>query len=229
MSLVLSALLVSGAIALFTLLPWFLPGVRNYSRFLLVSGSAVLFGFCFFDLIPEMIEMGGRNSLFIMLLAWGLFSLFHRLQESHSHGIDPTEHGGMHLVSAMAMHCFSGGMFLVTSFHLSERLALHVFWGLFLHKAFEAVSVSSVLLERFGTRRQVYVSTFLYAASFPAGVLVTMGGLALFEQSLTAAELERIAVVISSVAVGSLLGCLIQDFMVPAVREVRRVAAMRVG
>jgi len=236
MSLILSSLIISWAIALFTLLPWFFEGIRNYSRIMQYSGALVLFGFCFFDLIPEMFELGGSTSLLLMAIAWGIFAVIHRFQSNaHGHAHDEAgqheqhvhDHGAGFLVGAMAVHCFAGGMFLVSSFEISTRLAMHVFWGLLLHKGFEAVSMSSVLMEKLSSRRQLYLYTSIYALSFPAGVLLTVGLHKVFAGSLQPSDIEQIGMVISSLAVGSLLGCLVQDYAIPMVRQLRRTTALR--
>lgn len=227
MNLLISALIISVAIAFFTLLPWFISSLRGYSRALQISGALVLFGVCFFDLIPEMMELGGTTSLLIMVASWIAFAGIHRLQHQGHADQGEHEHGGTYLVTAMTLHCFAGGMFLVSSYEISARLAAHVFWGLLVHKGFEAISVSSVLLEKIHTKRQLYFSTFAYAFSFPLGVIVTTLGHNAFQGVLRPGDVEQIGMVISSVAVGSLLGCLVQDFAVPAVRGLRRTAAMR--
>jgi len=227
MNLLVSALIISVAIAFFTLLPWFISSLRNYSRVLQISGALVLFGVCFFDLIPEMMELGGTTSLLIMLVSWAAFSVVHRLQHQGHADQGEHEHGGTYLLAAMTLHCFAGGLFLVSSYEISERLATHVFWGLLVHKGFEAISVSSVLLEKIHTKKQLYISTFTYAFSFPLGVVVASLAHSAFQGKVAPATVEQIGMVISSVAVGSLLGCLIQDYAVPVVRGMLRNTALR--
>lgn len=223
MTLITSALIVSALIAFFTLLPWFFSGIRRFSKPLLIIGALVLFGFCFLDLIPEMMEIGGGLSLLIMAGAWAIFAGIHYLQahehtgEGHSHA-----HAGAYLLGSMALHCFAGGMLLVSSYEISAQLAFHVFLGLAAHKVFEAITVSSVLLEKVKSKKELYLATAVYALSFPAGVLATVALRAALAGQLLPKTVETIAMVITSVAVGSLLGCLLQDFLIPAVSQLRR-------
>jgi zinc transporter ZupT len=129
----------------------------------------------------------------------------------------------------MALHCFAGGMLLVSSYEISAQLAFHVFLGLVAHKAFEAITVSTVLLEKVKSKKELYLATGVYALSFPAGVLATIAMEVGFAGRISPENFETISMVITSVAVGSLLGCLLQDFLVPAFREVRRSAMVRFG
>lgn len=228
MSLITSAWIVSLTIGFFTLLPWFFSSIRNYSKPLLIIGSAVLFGFIFFDLIPEMMEIGGITSLAIMAVAWAAFAGIHYLQaHEHSHHADHDHdhgahsHAGAFLLFSMALHCFAGGMLLVSSYEISTTLASHVFLSLISHKVFEAVTVASVLLEKIRSKKELYLATSIYALSFPAGVLVTVGGRSALAGKLAPESIEMIAMVITSIAVGSLMGCLLQDFLIPAFRSFR--------
>jgi zinc transporter ZupT len=225
MSLVLAAVLVSLVIALCCALPWLFPRVRGYARPLLLVGTSVLLGFLVFDLIPEMVEMGGTSSLFLVLASAGGFTLLHALGDrGHAHAHEHDEvpsHGVTFLLGSMALHCFAGGMLLVSAYEISARMALGVFLSLVAHKAFEAVSVSSVLLERSHSPRTVVRGSLLYVLSFPAGVLLTEGARKLFFEGVSRSEIERIALVLTAIAIGSLFGCLIQDFLLPLLREFR--------
>jgi hypothetical protein len=54
----------------------------------------------------------------------------------------------------------------------------------------------------------------MYCLSLPLGVLFTV----LLQSDLS----EKIAMVMSSVAVGSLLGCLIFDFLLPSIKHLKK-------
>ncbi len=227
MSLVLAACLVSLVIALCCALPWIFPFIRGYSRPLLLVGTSVLLGFVAFDLIPEMVEMGGFSSLLLVVGSSIGFTLLHALADRHTaHFHDHEEEGPTHgvsfLLGSMALHCFAGGMLLVSSYEVSEALAFGVFLSLVGHKAFEAISVSSVLIQRIPSPGYLFRSTALYVLSFPAGVLLTEAGRRFFTHSFSPEAMKRIALVLTAIAIGSLFGCLIQDFLIPAMREFRR-------
>ena len=230
MSLVLAACLVSLVIAFCCALPWIFPRIRLYSRPLLLVGTSVLLGFLAFDLIPEMVEVGGVFSLVLVLISSVAFTLLHffgdRVSGSrHNHSDEEgPSHGVAFLLGSMALHCFAGGMLLVSSYEISDQMAFGVFLSLIGHKAFEAVSVSSLLIQRVSTLNRLLRCSAIYVLSFPAGVLVTEGIRRLFFQSMSVQNLKDGALILTAVAVGSLFGCLIQDFLIPAMREFRQPA-----
>jgi RsiW-degrading membrane proteinase PrsW (M82 family) len=53
----------------------------------------------------------------------------------------------------------------------------------------------------------------IYIVAFPAGVILTYLSRANFN--------EQLAVIISSIAIGTLLGCLIFDFLVPSFKQLK--------
>lgn len=224
MSLVTAALIVSLEIALFMALPFMFGGIRKFTRPLMIIGALVLFAFCFLDLIPEMMELGGAASLLIVAFAWAIFTGIHYLQahdhsKDHETGLENSQ-AGAYLLLSMALHCFAGGMLLVGSYEISANLAFHVFVGLLAHKAFEAIAVASAIADKVSSRRQLFLSAGIYAISFPAGVVTTIGARAMAD-GVSTQVIETIAMVITSVAVGSLLGCLLQDYLIPAYRGLR--------
>lgn len=229
MSLVLAAILVSGVIGVCCALPWIFPVLRSYSRPLLLVGTSVLLGFLAFDLIPEMVELGGVYSLVLVLVSSLLFTALHAMADRgksvphlHNDSEEGPVHGVAFLLGSMALHCFAGGMLLVSSYEISAQLAFDVFLSLVAHKAFEAVSVSSVLIQRIPSLKQALRASAVYVLSFPVGVILTEWGRRLFAQNLSPDRLKQVALVLTAVAVGSLFGCLIQDFLIPAMREFRR-------
>jgi hypothetical protein len=56
-------------------------------------------------------------------------------------------------------------------------------------------------------------SLLLYAAALPTGVALTLAYRSVFSQSL--------ALIATSLAVGTLLGCLIFDFLMPSLNHIR--------
>lgn len=222
--MVLAAILVSSVIAVCCALPWVFSGIRAYSRPLLLVGSVVLLGFVLFDLIPEVVEVGGKLSLLLILVSSVGFTALHRLAHRHTHADTDEEtpsHGVAVLLTSMALHCFAGGMLLVDSYAVSERLALSVFLSLIGHKAFEAISVASLLLRRVPSPGRLFQCAALYVVSFPFGVVVTEVARRTFSESLSPEYFRAAALVLTSLAVGSLFGCLIQDFLLPTMREFR--------
>jgi zinc transporter ZupT len=230
MGLVYETLIISVLMALFCVAPRFFRSMRESSQVFLLIGTGALVGIYFFDLLPDVVEIGGRSSLIIVLAVWAVYSLVHSFhlhhhQQEHCeldshHEAEPSIGVGFLMVSMVA-HCLASGMFLSLSRGLSQSIEHTVFWALLAHKGYEALSVSLVLQERVRSARKLAVLTALYALSFPAGVAITV----LATQALGGPEHEHwiraAAVVVASVAAGSLMGCMIHDFVIPSFKQVK--------
>ncbi len=226
LSLVVETAALAGGIALFSGLPlFFYAQVKRHSRLLFLVGTGAMFGLCFFDLLPDVIEIGGRSSLYIIGVVWLLYSLIHLFhlghhEADHDHDCgDPTLHGGGHSHSfrlfcgSLMTHCFASGILLSLSHGFSPQIANTVFLALIAHKGYEALMFSSILVKQHYARLTQWGLLCMYSLSLPVGVAVAYFLKDTFSQEL--------AMIMSSVAVGTLLGCLIFDFMIPTVRQLR--------
>jgi zinc transporter ZupT len=202
-------------------LPLFWPLARRHAADLFLLGTGAMFGICFFDLVPDVFALGGGSSLWIMGGVWALYSVAHLLHLGHHHPhAGEEEDGHAHTSSfglffgSLAAHCFASGMLLAVSAGLSRRVAVTVFVALLAHKIYESLLLASILMLQRRSAGWRAGMIALYAAGLPAGAAAT----ALFEGSIN----QQVAVLISSVAVGTLLGCLIFDFLLPSLSELRR-------
>jgi zinc transporter ZupT len=205
--------------ALFCALPLVSEKVRKHSKTLFLIGTGAMLGICVFDLVPDIVEMGGRSSLWVSGAVWMGYSLLHVFHIGHHHHVagEPGEKeqgGSLLFLFSMVGHCFASGMLLAVSQVLSPEIANTVFFALLAHKGYESLSVSSVLIEQKQPLRNRLGTIALYALSLPAGVLATV----LFKDQLG----RSVAILISSIAVGTLLGCLLFDFLLPSLAELRR-------
>jgi hypothetical protein len=55
------------------------------------------------------------------------------------------------------------------------------------------------------------------------GVAATAWARLAFAHALSRGVIEQLAMIITSVAIGSLFGCLLQDFLLPSLRQMRSV------
>lgn len=112
-------------------------------------------------------------------------------------------------------------MLLYLSHDLSPKIAASVFLALIGHKGYEAISVSVLLSQRTRKTKTFLAYAISYAASFPIGVAVTSGLSHFFGSTVSPAVVKVVAIGVASVAVGSLAGCMINDFLLPSLRHVR--------
>jgi zinc transporter ZupT len=228
--MLLETLAISALIATFCLVPRFFGRVREYSQILLLIGTGALLGIYFFDLLPDVIEVGGRSSLVIVLAVWAVYSvvhtfhLHHHQQEHCEHERTPREGGSgiAFLMISMVAHNLASGMFLALARGLSTSVEHGVFWAMLAHKGYEALSISLVLQERVRDSRRLGFMTAIYALSFPAGAAATSVAIGFLQGESHALLLRGIAVIVASVAAGSLLGCMIHDFVIPSFQQIRR-------
>jgi zinc transporter ZupT len=221
LSLFSETLIISGTMILLCGVPLYSEKARRNSKFFFLLGTGALSGILAFDLLPEVFEIGGSSSLWIMGAVWLFYSLAH-LGHVHHHDAlltpEAAKPGEFRLASyfflaSMIAHCLASGMLLVISGDLAAGFGRTVFVALLAHKSYEALTVSSILLEKQRSKLASLLSVALYALSLPAGVGITL----VFRRAIT----QNVALVAASLAVGTLLGCLIFDFLLPSLTHVR--------
>ena len=157
--------------------PRFYSRAKEHSRVLLLIGTGGLLSLYFGDLLPDVLKLGGRSSIAIIVGVWAIYSIvhvFHLSHHDHHHG-DGHAHAGdssgtlFLLMAAMVSHCLSSGMLLALSDELSAKLAATVFLALIAHKGYEALAFSLLLGDRLKTAKAFFGCIAIYAASFPAG------------------------------------------------------------
>ncbi len=222
-------LIISLIMAVFGIAPHLIRRVRDSSQSLLLVGTGALVGIYFFDLLPDVLEVGGRSSLLIVGIVWALYSVVHTFH-LHQHQHEEEEYHATHqhqdapvglLMAAMLAHCVTSGIFLSLSQSLSVAVEHSFFLALLAHKGFEALSFSLILRNRVGSIKQFSFLMLAYSFALPFGAGTTY----LLMKSLASPEsaegVRTLAIITASVASGSLLGCMIHDFVIPTFRKVR--------
>lgn len=217
--------LVTALIAAGAAFPALVARARKPSHILLLLSTGGMVALYFGELIPEVLHEGGWLSVVIILGVWALFS---RIPGLHHHG-SGEEHAGHHhedsypglLVLSMSAHGLASGALLFTASNLSGFAADAAFGALLAHKGYEAISVSTLLREKIaGTRRYLALLT-IYVLSFPVGYLgAATAGWAL-GGGLDAEHVEQAATILGSLAIGTLMSCMLHDFLQPSVRRIR--------
>ncbi len=150
-----------------------------------------------------------------MSAAWILYSILHFSHLSH-HESDPHHASGSKFVflGSMVAHCWVSGMLLVLSADFSTGINRTVFFALLAHKAYEALAVSSLLVDERKSRLASIFAITIYSLSFPLGALLTV----LLHSMIT----QTVAWIATSLAVGTLGGCLLFDFLLPSLAHLKR-------
>ncbi|MGZ3653385.1 MAG: ZIP family metal transporter [Bdellovibrionota bacterium] len=224
MSLFFETACISACIVALAIVPLFLPVARRYSKLFYLLGTGALAGILLFDLLPDLFEMGGTSSLWGVGVVWLIYSVLHLSHLVHHRPSAEHEHDHHHhhahgsgntyvFLASMVAHCMASGVLLVVSQGLSNGINRTVFWALLSHKAYEALTVSSVLIEKEKSRFQTAISVVLYCLSLPVGVLLTFS----FRSTLT----PFVAMIATSLAAGTLMGCLVFDFLIPSLKGMK--------
>ena len=226
MNLFTQTSLITAVMLVFFLLPRFIERIADFSRYLLLIGTGGLLGFFFFDLIPDVVRVGGVKSVVLIAITWGVYVVLQKLpgfahghhhESQHEHeNLGPHAHSPGLLFGAMLVHCFSSGMVLALS-------GPGVFGAMVSHKAYEALSVSLVLHSENRTWRRTGLTAIAYAGAFPLGAWATrcLVNAGMEDRLPWGLSLSTVAMGVASLAVGSILGCLIHDFLVPSFLRVR--------
>jgi zinc transporter ZupT len=215
--LITETIVVTLAIGALCVLPLISKRVRSQSGVLVLMGTGAMLGLCLFDLIPDVFEMGGVKGLVLTVAIWAFYSLLHvfHLDQHHTQDCE----GAVVTPSpfffvSITGHCFASGMLLTVSRGFSESLSGNVYAALLIHKAYEALTVSSILVGNGRSKLGNAAVIGTYTLSFPLGV-----GLAML---LGDSKGQYIALAISGIAVGTLLGCLIFDFLIPSFIQLKQ-------
>lgn len=227
MTLLVETLVISVCMLLLSALPIFSESVRRYSKLFFLLGTGALSGILLFDLIPDLFEMGGSFSLWGGGAVWVLYSILHLSHlkhhktagdlgsggHAHAHAHAGHEKNSYLFLGSMIGHCLASGVMLVASDGLAVGLNRTVFLALLSHKAYEALTVSSILIERQSDRKSALYSIAMYAASLPVGVILTYCCRSILTPS--------VALMATSLAAGTLLGCLMYDFLLPSLQHLK--------
>lgn len=222
---VMDAIVISGTmfvVGSFTLL---LDYVRRKSGILNVLGLAALSFLLIYDLIPSLHQHGGSFTIAIaMFVAYSIVHAFlhyyderhhrnrgHRMQRSNSIQILSV---GTFLLS-ITFHCFVSGSVLAISDFLNMGLNWALFFPIFIHKTLEAVAVGTVLVSRVHSVRIQFLLLGFYSASITFGAVLTHEFHGYFSRDTILS--------LMSVAIGSMAGCLVYDFGLPAIKTLKRV------
>ena len=217
----------------FAFVPVLISARKRVSSPFLLLGTGSLLGLVCFDLIPNMLRIGGEVGLLLVVLVWALYSAFHwashrpaassTLAAAGAATFQPAPDERLRIRSrigvvppflfSMLLHCFASGVILVVSMRFAPSFSRAFFFAILTHKSFEAVIVSFMLLNQVTSRTRAFALLFIYCATLPLGVALA----ATFDADL---KLD-VAKVVSGVGLGTLLGCLQFDFIVPCIDRIR--------
>ncbi len=224
MGLLAEATILTLTISVSASVPFFWRQTHKKNSVMFLIGTGALTGIVIFDLLPDLWILGGVKTICMMLAVWFTYSVAHYFHiGTHHHEIPANtedtsvghiqESSILFILSSMIAHCFASGVLLAVSAEISTGLARNVFYALCAHKVYEALTVSSVVVEKMNSRAKAGLALIAYSLSLPAGVILSF----VFRHDLS----PSIAMIATSLAAGTLLGCLVFDFWLPTLSHLR--------
>ena len=214
MSLFIATIILVSGISLFFALPLVFRQIKNYSIYFFLVGTGAMTGICFFDLLPEVYEMGGYSSVFIIIISCVIYFLIHFFtHKHHEHSAHLNSGAFFFFLASLCAHNFASGMLLAISYDLSLKIANAVFSAMVAHKGYEAMMLASIFVQQpYSNLKKLKVAS-VYIFALPMGVALSK----IFENSFN----KQVAIIVSGIAVGTLMGCLIFDFLWPSFKQLK--------
>lgn len=214
MSLILATIILVSCISLFFALPLVFRQVKKFSIYFFLVGTGAITGICLFDLLPEVYEIGGYSSILIIIISCVIYFLLHFFtHKHHEHSTELNPSAFFLFLASLCAHNFASGMLLAISYNLSLKIAHSIFIAMITHKGYEAMMLASIIVEQpYANIKKIKIAS-VYISAFPLGVVLSN----IFENSFN----KQVAIIISSIAVGTLMGCLIFDFLWPSFKQLK--------
>ena len=200
------------------LIPLIWHGSRARMPDLLCISAGFMVGAIFFHMLPEAIELLGRNASYGLLAGFIFLYILERFMRIHAcEGDDCHVHDlGALAYIGMSIHTLTDGLALGAAM-IDPALGFTVFLAIIAHKLPSAFSLSAVLAHSGYTRRRIIVLMAFFGLLVPAGAAIFM----LAEKVFHCQGLEGYAV---AFACGSFLHIALSD-LIP---EMHRAGSSRV-
>lgn len=155
---------------------------RRYLQYFLALGAGYMLAVAFLEVIPEAVQIAGRDALLSVVIGFFLVHLFEHTLAPHFHFGEEThceevshQHAQRTVLVGMAIHTFFDGVAIAAGFLVSTWLGVVMFVAVFLHKLPEGFTVASfVMASGQGKRSAIRAAGALGAATLAGVVLTTL-------------------------------------------------------
>ena len=191
--------------------------LRGAHRFLLPIAVGVFLGVVFFELMPETFAMSPtRGGVAIAIGFLFFYALSHTLETYHHHDSKHTEErvssSAMMILVGDAIHNFSDGIVITSSFIISPAIGIATTLGVALHEVPQEVAEFGILLHAGYSKTRAALLNLLSASSVILGVLLT---------ALFASFVANGLWILTGIAAGNLLYIAATDLL-PELQESHR-------
>ena len=151
---------------------------RRYLRYFVALGAGFMLATALMEMVPESLELKGKNAAFLILLGYLLIHFFEHTVTPHFHFGEETHkdefmhsHKGYSVLIGLIIHTFFDGIAIASGFLVSNWLGWLIFFAVFLHKIPEGFTVSSVMLASGRSRATAWGASVVLGGATLAGVL----------------------------------------------------------
>ena len=153
---------------------------RSYLRYFVALGSGFMLATALVEMVPESIELRGREAPLLVLLGYLIIHFFEHTVTPHFHFGEETHHdeffhshAGYSVLVGLIIHTFFDGVAIAAGFLISTWLGVVLFVAVFLHKLPEGFTIASVALASGRGKRNAILGAGLLGAATLFGVLLT--------------------------------------------------------
>ena len=151
---------------------------RRYLRYFVALGAGFMLATAMVEMVPESLQLGGRNGALLVLVGYLLVHLFEHTITPHFHYGEEThsdefvhKHKRMSVLFGLMIHTFFDGIAITSGFLISSWLGWVIFLAVFLHKIPEGFTVTSVMLASGLSKGKSWFASVMLGIATVAGVL----------------------------------------------------------
>jgi len=156
---------------------------RRYLRYFVALGAGFMLATALVEMVPESLELSGRNGAVLVLLGYLIVHLFEHTISPHFHYGEETHaeefadaHKRMSVLFGLMIHTFFDGIAITSGFLISPWLGWVIFLAVFLHKIPEGFTVTSVMLASGLSKGKSWFASVMLGLATLAGVLTMVAG-----------------------------------------------------
>ncbi len=160
---------------------------RAYLRYFVALGAGFMLATALVEMVPESLELRGRNAAFLILLGYLIIHFFEHTVSPHFHFGEETHkdefvhsHKSYSILLALVIHTFFDGIAIASGFIVSNWLGWIIFTAIFLHKIPEGFTIASVMLASGRSRAMAWSASAVLGLTTMAGVMT----MALFQHQV---------------------------------------------
>jgi zinc and cadmium transporter len=175
-NLLLYSGMISASVVVGGIIPSFISWTRKQLHLLLSLSAGLMIGATFLHLLPDSIELIGREAPVWALAGFLFLYLIERFVTVHvCEAMDCEVHPmGIAAVVGISMHALTDGIALGSGL-LVNGLGFIVFLTIFFHKLPEAFALTTILLHETKSRGRIIFFNILLIAMVPLGALLVYG------------------------------------------------------